>query len=265
MTGQPYEYWGKMAELWDFFRGDTSRWADRFFYLELVEREARGPVLDVGCGTGRILLDYMQQGIDIDGVDNSPEMLALCKRKGEALGLQPRLYAQHVEALALPRRYGVILIPSSSIQLVTDPQAARTAMQRLHDHLLPDGVIAASIMDFFAFNGVAGQPLDSGWSLGAERQREEDGLLFRRWSRTIYDPATECESTEDRYEVVVDGAVVESETHIHAPATRNYTQEQARRLFAEAGFTDIRLFHEFTWEPARPEDTLFTVVARKQA
>src|SRR6266550_247114 len=39
------------------------------------------PVLDVGCGTGRILLDFLVQRIDIDGVDNSPEMLAVCREK----------------------------------------------------------------------------------------------------------------------------------------------------------------------------------------
>ena len=71
-----YEYHGLMAEAWDLLRGDTSGWEDRPFYLELIRRFGE-PALDVGCGTGRLLLDYLAEGIEIDGLDVSPDMLAL--------------------------------------------------------------------------------------------------------------------------------------------------------------------------------------------
>ncbi len=91
-----------------------SRWEDRFFYLKMIEQYGQ-PVLDVGCATGRLLLDYLQNGIDIDGVDISPEMLALCTEKASKMGLSPALYQQAMENLELPRHYRTILVPSSSI------------------------------------------------------------------------------------------------------------------------------------------------------
>jgi len=73
MERKEYEYHGLMAETWDLFRGDTSNWEDRFFFKEMIDKY-RQPVLDVGCGTGPLLLDYMAAAIDIDGLELSPDM-----------------------------------------------------------------------------------------------------------------------------------------------------------------------------------------------
>jgi SAM-dependent methyltransferase len=121
-----YEYRGLVAEAWDLLRGDTSAWPDRSFYRTIVEL-GRGPALDIGCGTGRLLLDYLAAGLDVDGVDNSPEMLALCRAKATAAGIDVhgRLFEQEMDKLALKRRYATIFVPSSTFQLLTDTIAAR--------------------------------------------------------------------------------------------------------------------------------------------
>lgn len=251
-----FEYKGLIAQAWDVLRGDTSNWADRFFYLDLIRKYGQ-PVLDIGCGTGRLLLDYLAQGIDIDGVDNSPDMLALCQQKAGALGLSPSLFEQFVESLSLPRRYRTILIPSSSLQLIIDPAMVVQALQRVFDHLLPCGILAASLMTLWQ----PGDPLDSQWEKIATRP--EDGAVFRRLARSHYDPLSECEDTDDLYQLILAGEVVREETHRRAPATRSYSQDQARRLFEGIGFARVMLYHEFTFEPVKPEDTLFSVVAQK--
>lgn len=256
MNVPDYEYTGLIAQAWDLLRGDTSRWEDRFFYLEVIRRYGQ-PVLDVGCGTGRLLLDYLAQGIDIDGADNSPEMLALCRQKAAAQGLQPRLYEQTMETLDLPRRYRVILVPSSSLQLVIEPAQAAQALQRFHAHLLPGGGLAASVMTLWK----AGEPLESEWERTAERP--EDGAVIRRMARSRYDPAEECEHTEDLYQVLVAGRVAAEEVHRRSPATRSYTPAQARALCERAAFDPVQVTSGFTFEPVKPEDGLFVVIGRR--
>ena len=209
-----YEYKGLMALAWDLLRGDTSRWVDRFFFLDFA-RQSGAPVLDVGCGTGRLLLDFLAQGIDTDGVDNSPEMLELCRQKAGTLGLTPSLYLQEMQALDLPRRYQTIMVPSSSLQLVIDPAHAATAMQRMSAHLLPGGSLAAPFMTLWN----PGEPLESTWEKTA--QRPEDGATIRRVARSWFDPESGCESTEDLYQVIVGGKVTAEEIHQRSPATRS--------------------------------------------
>lgn len=255
MAYTDYEYGGLMAEFWDLLRGDTSNWSDRFFYKEVVAQSGQ-PVLDVGCGTGRLLLDFMQDGIDIDGVDNSPEMLDRCRQKAEKLGLEPRLYRQTMETLDLPRRYQTILVPSSSFQLVTDPADAREAMRRFFNHLLPGGVLVMSLMPYHTGDNHEPEVI-SEWS--HETVRPEDGATIRRWSRSRIDRVNDLEHTEDRYEIMMNGEIVASESHSRSPATRIYNQAQASQLCTDAGFTDVRLTSDFTQEPAKPDDAVFCI------
>jgi ubiquinone/menaquinone biosynthesis C-methylase UbiE len=245
-----YEYRGLVAQAWDLFRGDTSDWADRHFWLELIHGEGE-PVLDVGCGTGRLLLDYLGLGIDVEGVDVSPEMLALCREKGTELGLTPTLYLQSMEELDLPRRYRTILVPSSSFQLVLEPDAARSAMHRLAAHLAPGGAL------LLPFTRVAG---DHEWA--GERVRA-DGAVVRRRHVSRYDPETQLEDTDETYELIIDGEVVAQERHVRAPATRDYTLEQALALLDEAGLMAERVLEGFTQEPYAGGE-VFTVLARNR-
>lgn len=247
-----------MAESWDLFRGDTSNWEDRHFFLEVVQRFGE-PVLDLGCGTGRILVDFLAQGIDIDGVDNSPEMLDLCRAKAAAAGLTPRVYEQTMQALDLPRQYRTILVPSSSFQLLLDLADARRAIGQFVAHLLPGGVLAMPFMPLWR----EGDPLERAFDLTAQAVRPSDGATIRRWSRTWYEPAAQLEHTEDRYELVVDGEVVYRENHLQSPAVRGYRQEQALALYREAGLVEVHCLSGFTWGPASADDWVFTVLGQK--
>ena len=256
MTTPNYEYYGLMVKYWDLLRGVTSNWEDRFFYLDVIRKYGQ-PVLDIGCGAGRLILDFLSQGIDIDGVDNSPEMISLCKQNAEKKGLNPNLHLQSMTELNLPRTYQTILVPSSSFQLLLDESLPPIAMKRFFDHLLPGGVLAMPFMALWK----QGDPLESEFT--QEAVRPEDGAVVRRTGWSGFNPSTNMEDTRDTWEVLKDGQVIESEVHEQAPATRGYTQQEALTLFSQAGFKDIHIFSGFTFEPVRPEDTIFSILGFK--
>lgn len=256
MTEPDYEYHGMMAQTRDLFRGDTSTWEDRPFYLEIIH-ESGEPALDVGCGTGRLLLDYLSQGVDVDGVDNSPEMLDLCRQKGAALGTMPTLHESDMETMSLPRHYRTIIVPSSSFQLGLEPKQAEKAISNLFAHLLPGGVLVMPFMKLWK-NGFT-----SSWRLTGEKVHLGDGAVVKQWSRNRYDQETQLEHTEDRYEVIREGVTIISETNVRSPATREYTQQQVLDLYTKAGFMDICLYKGFTRLPASAEDEIFSVTGKR--
>jgi len=107
----------------------------------------------------------------------------------------------------------------------------------------------------------AGDSLETEWT--KETVNPEDGLTYRRWSHTRYDSDTRLEHTIDRYEVLREDKVIASEEHVQSPATLSYTQDQAVALYQAAGFSNIQVYHEFTFDPVRPDDTTFCVLGFK--
>jgi ubiquinone/menaquinone biosynthesis C-methylase UbiE len=261
LTSQDYEYRGLLASTWDLLRGDTSHWPDRFFFRDLIDRSGQ-PVLDVGCGTGRLLLDFMADGLDVDGIDNSPDMLSICREKAQKLGLQPNLYEQKMASLALPRKYQTIIVPSSSFQLITDKEDAKQAMTRFYGHLEPGGTLA---MSFFVILWSDGEVLERDWKLLAEATRPEDGAVVRKWSSFRYEVKEQLQHTQDRYEVSLDGEVIASEQHSRSPAVRFYRQDQIRELYKAAGFTNIHILkdEDSDWQPATAEDPPAMVLGKR--
>ena len=222
---------------WDLFRPNHENWDDRFLFQDVI-RQYGEPALDVACATGRLILTYMKEGIDVDGVDNSAEMLALCRAKAQMAGLQPMLYEQPMEQLDLPRTYKTMVVSSSSFQLVTDLDARREAMHRFRRHLDRGGALVMPFMTLWS----EGDPVETDWKLFGEATRDEDGAVVRRWSRDRYDVEAQLESGEYRYEVTLHGETIAEEHQKFSPAVRSYTQEQAIDVYAAAGFADIRVW-----------------------
>ena len=85
----------------------TDRRADQAFYQNMIEQNG-GKALELGCGAGRLLLTFLKMGLDVEGVDISPDQLATCRKDGEAAGLTPVVYEQKMQELNVLNRYNTI-------------------------------------------------------------------------------------------------------------------------------------------------------------
>jgi SAM-dependent methyltransferase len=145
--------------------------ADLELWRELA-RDAGGPVLDIGCGTGRVALDLAGQGHDVTGVDSEPELVRQLLARARARGLRVHAEVVDARALALGARFAVAIAPMQVVQLLggAPGRAAMLAAARLH--LEHGALLAIAIAD--PFEGIpAGEvepPLPD--------VREEDGWVY---------------------------------------------------------------------------------------
>jgi len=158
--------------------------AESRFYLDLAQR-TRGPVLELGCGTGRILLSIARAGIAIDGVDNSLPMLMSLRRKME---LEPPSVRELVSVIQgdmrqfrSQRKYGLVIIPFRPLQHMYKVEDQLAALGTAGFHLEDGGLLAFDVYypKFEKLNSGFGQEvLEMEW-----RPQSDPDQLVRRYFR----------------------------------------------------------------------------------
>ena len=132
--------YGRLAtEVYDITKPLGHSFGDVEFYLERL-KSCTGRVLEPAVGTGRVLIPLMEAGLEIEGADNSPEMLAVCRARCAERGLEPVLHEEDLGSLSSPERYEAIIVPAGSFLLIERREQSLGALKRFREHLLPGGV-----------------------------------------------------------------------------------------------------------------------------
>lgn len=127
------------GDLYDLLCGSIDYGID--FYVGLA-RQAKGPVLEVACGTGRILVPVLRAGADADGLDLFQPMLDVARRKADALGYSPSLHRGDMADFHLPRRYALIMITFNAFCHLLSTEEQLRCLRCIRRHLLPGGLLA---------------------------------------------------------------------------------------------------------------------------
>ena len=137
---------GSMSEaaMWDDVEHGSYS-ADLGVWSELAA--SRGPVLDLGCGAGRVSLQLAREGHEVWAMDHDEDLIdALDERAGES-GLAVRTVVGDVRGFELDASFGLIAAPMQVVQLLRGEQERGAMLSAVRRHLEPDGLFAAAVMD----------------------------------------------------------------------------------------------------------------------
>lgn len=250
-TDASYEY---SARYYDGAYGAVATLGpDVVFYRELAVG-CGGPVLELGCGTGRVLLPIAAQGVACTGVDASPAMLEEFRRKPGAEAVT--LACARMENFNLPgRRFPLIFSAFRAFQHLDTVEQQLACLARVRAHLAPGGAFA-----FDVFN----PKLES---MAREADPETLDVTFNHHGREVKRYAT---VTRDRVRQVIHVTMRYVEAGAASPprettvsfTMRWYWRYELEHLLHRAGFTKITMHSNFDRSPVGPSSPAYVVLAR---
>lgn len=220
-----------------------------------------GPLLELGCGTGRLLLSLARAGFAITGVDLSTEMLGIARKKVETAGLAGRvtLVQANMSEVKLEQRFQLAFIAINSFMHLTTMEDQMAALQAWHRLLAPGGLL---IIDVDNPNPQHLLEADGRIELqGRWFDPDSGATVLKHISRTA-DIARQLQHVLFIYdEVFPDGQM----RRTLAPFQARYLYRfEGELLLDRAGFTPEQVYGSYDLDPYDSESERMIFVARRR-
>jgi SAM-dependent methyltransferase len=219
------------------------------FYLELA-RQSGGPVLEIGCGTGRVLLPTAREGIEIEGVDNSGPMLEVLRKhlaeEAPEVRARVKLHEGDMRNFRLDRKFRLVTIPFRPMQHMYTLEDQLAALKSAAAHLEISGRLAFDVF-YPKFEiiptGIGEEILELEWHVDDDPSR----IVRRYFRKESYDKIAQNFSATFIFRTYQGQKLVNEETE---PLKMSYyTYPQMRALFAAAGLEIVEEYGSFKKTP----------------
>ena len=189
----PAEYYDEDYSLGVPDRGDIP------FYGKYA-RQMGSPVLELGCGTGRLLIPIAQEGIECYGLDMSREMLGVCETKARTLQLpNVHLKCSSMDRFEYDQQFTMIYIPFRSFQHLLSTEEQLRCLELIRQHLKDDGLF---ILDVFAPNisKIAAYSKHQDWEKDFSRKNSQTESTITRYYQARADLAAQTMEVSMQWE-----------------------------------------------------------------
>ena len=214
-----------------------------------------GRSLEIGCGSGRLLLPLLDEGFAIEGLELSQEMLDLCQQQSKHSSLI--LHHGNMDDWQAPQPYASLMLPAFTLQLSRDPVAA---LQRFAAMLDNDGALYLST--FTPLAEILGDLPENEW-YPDHQTLLEDGRLATIHTKHQVDRDKQILHRQHRYEIhSPEGAIVAS--HESTQQLHWFNREQLKSHLKAAGFVIEQQYPDF--KPKRKslaQAQILSTIARK--
>ncbi len=232
----PARVYDVISEFYDDDMGVTNPGADIAFYASRAVA-ASGPVLELGCGTGRVSLPLVRAGCRVVGLDVSPRMLEVLHRKADSV-LDPRerarlrVHCADMSGFELRAEFPLVICPFSAFNYLVEESAQLSALACISRHLMPGGRF---VMDTFLPDPDVLLRSDDYVYLDYRRTRT-DGTILQREKRILKNPSKQTNIIERTYALMApNGSVLR--TAVTRERIRYFYPADLQSLLESAGFT----------------------------
>ncbi len=232
---------------------------DLILYSTLAD-EAGGPILDLGCGTGRVMLHLAQDGYHTVGLDNSEAMLEWGRRKLKTMpDLAPRARFVRGDALnpALDERFKLIIVPYNTFMHFSDQEDQLAVLRHCARLLDEDGLLVLDLPNAGEMYATQG---DNALSLERTFNVPDTGNLVMQFSVSEIDRAEQMLHLTWVYdEVAADGALRRTVAPL---ALRLVFPGEMDLMLAAAKLEQVETFGDYLRSPFEDGSPRMIVVAQ---
>lgn len=225
---------------------NTDKTDDLPLYLELA-KEYGSPIIDIGCGTGRVMIPLAQQGNEVHGIDSEKAMLEIAEERmtGSDM-LQQNMRLHHGDALDYPldQKFKLTLVPYNGLMHFHTQEKQLALLRRLRQWTLDDGLMVLDLPN--AGEVFATQETDS---LMLERSflEPETGHMVMQQSHSVLDRVTQLLHVTWIYdEITADGTVKRTVAPL---VLYYYFFSELRLLLSQAGFQVKAVYGDTEYGP----------------
>ena len=222
-------------------------------FWQKVAREAKGPVLETGCGTGRVLLRLLESGFDADGLDLSEPMIERFRAKAKGKGWEARAVVADMRDFSLPRRYARLICAFNSFAHCETTDDQIRALCCCRKHLEPGG----SLVIHMSYPGPKywAEP-DGVPTFEVEVEDAVGGRTIQMWDTRTKDPVAQLQRSEvEIRKLDKSGRTVASRWF--TTSQRWVYRFELELLFRLAGFSRWTVTRGFDERPlTKPEDQM---------
>lgn len=239
------------------YEADVAHYTDDIAFYQAMTERAGDPLLDVMCGTGRVLVPLAAAGHTITGLDSSPAMLKIAQQRLAAAQLVERatLLQADIRTAALPtEHYTFAFVAVNSFMHLERIKDQLAALQTIRRSLVRDGVV---LIDLFNPDPVHLAQEDN--RLVLEREFELDGQRVFKQVASTSDLATQTSTMTYLFDLVGERGQITRRT---AQITlRWFYRYELEHLLGRAGFMVLSIYGSYDLDPYRSESERLIVLA----
>jgi SAM-dependent methyltransferase len=229
---QPYR--SLEAELHDAFWEAEDGGSEIALMAEFLNKHP-GPALEMGAGSGRLLLPLARMGFDIEGVELSQDMRVLGARRAERQGVGLRIHEGDMTRWSDGRKFSALLAPAFTLQLAPD---AGETLRHWHGLLENHGGLYLTV--FIPYAELCGDLPENEW-YDDHQVVLPDGRRGCLKTRHRLDPARQILERDHRYRISGNPPL----THDSQQSIRWFEHGQMVSLLESCGFRTERVILDF--------------------